>query len=138
MLYIWFNIGSFFLLFSMASIELGESVYINHFMSSLFLPLSLLISAAWIDVSSVSARLLVMSSNTAAKPTFLGFLIHQCRLPFYYISTVFSRCLSPCVFLRHSRILCCLPIYQPWGLLCLCSSLLRYTPVSFIDLLFSL
>ena len=55
------------------------------------------ISGMWMDVSSGSAPLL-------------------CRLPCYYCgflcvvrSAVLSRCHSPCVLLRHSRILCCLP-----------------------------
>ena len=62
------------------------------------------------DASSGIAPLLMMSANTAAKPTFLAIIFHrQCRLPFYYCdflcvvgSVAFSRCHFPCVFLLFS------------------------------------
>ena len=63
----------------MVSIELSEFVYITHLMSSVFL-ISLIdiyiavISDVWMDASSGSVPLLVMSTNTAAKPTFLPVL----------------------------------------------------------------
>ena len=64
-----------FLLFSIASIELSESVYITHFMSSLFFNSFIaVISSVWIDAFSDSAPLLVMSANTSAKPTFFPVL----------------------------------------------------------------
>ena len=59
----------------MASIELLESVYITHLMSSpsfiSFIAVFItVISAVWMDVSLGSAALLVMFANTAAKHTF--------------------------------------------------------------------
>ena len=66
----------------MASIELSESVYITHLMSSLFC-ISLIaffiavISAVWMEASFGSAPLLVMTANIAAKPTFLPVLFHS-------------------------------------------------------------
>ena len=68
------------LLLSMASIKLSVSVYIRHLVSTLFY-ISLIaiyivvISAVWMDVSSDSAPLLVMCTNTAAEHTFLPVLL---------------------------------------------------------------
>ena len=104
------------------------------------------ILAVWMDAYCGIAPLLVMAVNTAAKPTFfLGSLIHQCRLPWYYCnflcvlrSAVFSCCHSTCVFLLHSRIIGCLPtmgVAMP-GLSLLSPSILSYifAPV-FLDTL---
>ena len=66
--YIWFNIGWFSLLFSMASIKLGESVYITYLLSSLFC-ISLIAVIWWMLLLVV--LLFWLSANTAAKPTFL-------------------------------------------------------------------
>ena len=63
-----------FLLFSIARIELRETVYITHLMFSLFCisHIAIFIAeilAVWIEASLGSALLLVMSTYTAAKPT---------------------------------------------------------------------
>ena len=100
MLYIWFNIGWFSLLFSITSIELGDSVYITQFMFSLFFISLFAIfivvnSAVWIEASSDSGlfwwcpRILLCS------------MIRQCRLPCYYCDffcVVTSTVFSPRVF----------------------------------------
>ena len=73
--------------------------------------------AEWMDASSGSALLLMISTNTAARHTFLPvFFYLLCRLPRHYCgflcivrSAAFSHCNSSCVFLLHSRIICCLP-----------------------------
>ena len=66
----------------MANIELSESVYITHLMSSLFFIFLIaifiaVISSVWMVASSGNAPLLVMSKNTAAKPTFFPVLFDQ-------------------------------------------------------------
>ena len=61
----------------MASIELSESVYITHLMSSFFVPLIAIISSVWMDANSGSDPLLMISANTAAKFTFLPVLFDQ-------------------------------------------------------------
>ena len=97
LLHIWFNIEWLSLLFSMASISL----------IAIFIAVT---SAVWIDASSGG------SSFLQSLLSFLCSLISQCRLSCYYCdflcivrSAAFSRCHSRCVFLLHSRIICCLP-----------------------------
>ena len=89
---------------------------ITHSISSLFCnSLIDVISAVWMDASSGSAPLLVMSTNTGAKPTFLlCSLITHCRFSchYYFFCVVCSAVFFlsfPVYFLRHSRIICCLP-----------------------------
>ena len=89
-----------FSLFSMASIELSESVY-TVFPMSWMLPL--VVPLFWWCLQILLQIQL----------SFLCSLIRQCRLPCYYCdflcvvrSSVFSRCHSLYVFLHHSRILC--------------------------------
>ena len=76
------NIGKFFLLSSMASIELSEPVYITHLLSSVF---NAVISAVWMEASSGSVFLLVMSQILLQNLLSLPYsLIHLSMLPCYF------------------------------------------------------
>ena len=73
------------------------------------------ISAVWIEDSSGRVPLLVVSSKTAARPTFfLGSLIHLCILPFLFgvcfcvVRNVVFSLISLVYFLLRSRRLYCL------------------------------
>ena len=96
MSYIRFNIGWFSLLFSTDSIELSVSVYITQLMSSFFcISLIAVISAVWMEASSGSTPYLVMSVNTAAKPSFLPILfdlsVYEVLRSFAVIPVCFSQ-----------------------------------------------
>ena len=119
MSYIWFSIGRFSLIFSMASIELNESVYITHLMSSLsfmsFIAILLLSSqlCEWRLLLAVPLFWLCLPIQQHILFSFLFSLIYPCRLPCYYRifncivrSATFFLSHSWCVFHIHSRIIC--------------------------------
>ena len=88
--YIWFNIGWFFLLFSMDSIQLWEFVYINLFLWIFFKAIFIAVISV---ISSGRTPLLVISVNIAAKSTIFPMLFNLCVcVSFFWIFMFFLCC----------------------------------------------